>query len=96
MCSYFDDLAIDDNYRYQLDKGLVTNEEYEIVEKWHIKLDKYNSPKNDNYDHEAILNDPKWLEVIQIGVETKNELAKTLNVSERHFLTEEIDCLNYI
>jgi hypothetical protein len=96
MCSYFDDLAIDDNYKYQLDNGWVTKKEYEIIEDWHITLDKYNSPKNDDYDNEAILKDPKWLEILQIGVKTRNELGKTLNESERQFLMEEIDYLKYI
>lgn len=95
-CSYFDDLAIDGNYKYQLDKGWVTKKELGIIEDWHITLDKYNSPKNDNYDNEAILNDPKWVEILQIGIEARNELAKTLNETERQLLTEEIDYLKYI
>jgi hypothetical protein len=96
MCSYFDDLAIDDNYKYQLDKGWVTKNEYELIEDWHIALDKYNSPKNDNYDNEAILNDPNWLNILEIGLKTREELAKTLNESERVFLTEEIDHLKFV
>jgi len=96
MCSYFDDLAIDENYKYQLDKGWVTQKELEIIEDWHIALDKYNSPKNDDYDNEAILNDPKWLEILQIGVATRNNLTKTLNDTETQFLTQEIDYLKYI
>lgn len=96
MCSYFDDLAIDDNYKYQLDKGWVSKKEYEIIEDWHIALDKYNSPKNDNYDNEAILNDPNWLNILEIGIKTREELAKTLNESERVFLTEEINYLKFV
>ena len=96
MNCYFDDLAIDDNYKYQLDKGWVTKKEYEIIKSWHIALDKYNSPKNDNYDNEAILNDPKWMEILQIGLAIKNELTKTLNETERQFLNEEIDYLKFI
>lgn len=96
MCSYFDDLAIDDNYKYQLDKGRVTKKEYELIEDWHIALDKYNSPKNDNFDNEAILNDPNWLNILEIGIKAKEELVKTLNESEIDFLTEEIDYLKYV
>lgn len=96
MCSYFDDLAIDDNYKYQLDKAWVTKVEFEIIKNWHIALDKYKSPKNDDYDNEAILNDHIWIEILQIGMETRNELGKTLNETERQFLTEEIDYLKYI
>lgn len=95
MCGYFDDLAIDNNYKYQLDKGWVTKEEYEIIEDWHITLDKYSSPKNDDYDNEEILNDPKWIEISQIGLAMKNELTKTLNETERKFLNREIDYLKY-
>jgi len=94
MCSYFDDLVIDDNYKYQLDNGWVAKKEFEIIEDWHIALDKYNSLNNG--DNEAILNDPKWVEILRIGVVIRNELAKTLNESERQFLTEEIDFLKYI
>lgn len=96
MCSYFDDLAIAENYKFQLDNGWVTKKEFDIIEAWHITLDKYNSPKNDDHDNEAILNDPKWLEILQVGVKTRNELGKTLNETERQFLTEEIDYLKYI
>lgn len=96
MCSYFDDLAIDNNYKYQLEKGWITKNEYEIIESWHIELDKYNSPKNDDSDNEAILNDPKWIETLQIGLTARNELTKTLNKTERQFLNEEINYLQFI
>lgn len=96
MCSYFDDLVIDDNYKYPLDKNWVTNQEFEIIKDWHEALDKYDSPKNDDYDHEAVLNDSKWLEILQIGVNSKNKLAETLSETEKQILTEEIDYLKYI
>lgn len=96
MSCYFDDLSINDNYDYPLDKHLVTRKEYEIIENWHNALSNYNSPKNDDYDNEAIVNDPKWMEISQIGLATKNELAKILNKTDRQILTEEIDYLKYI
>ena len=96
MCSYFDDLAIEDTYNYQLDKGWVTKLEFKIIKNWHIALDNYKSPKNDDYDNEAILDDPKWIEILRNGMEIRNELGKTLNDTERQFLTEEIDYLKYI
>lgn len=96
MCSYFDDLVIDDNYKYPLDKGWMTFQEYEIIKDWHEELDKYNSPKNDDYDDEAILNDPKWLDILKIGVNTKCKLAESLSEIEKQILTEEIDYTKYI
>ena len=96
MCSYFDDLAIDDNYKYQLDKRWLTKKEFEIIKNWHIALDNYNSPKDDNYDNEVIVNDPNWIEISQLGFATRDELTKVLNESERQILNEEIDYLKYI
>ena len=96
MCSYFDDLVIDDNYKDQLNKGWASNEEIEIIKAWHEALDKYDSPNNNDFDHEAILNDPKWLDILQIGVNTKNKLAETLNETEKQFLNKEIDYLESI
>ena len=95
MCSYFDDLAIAENYKYQLDKDWVTNSEYELIEDWHIALDKYNSPNRD-FDNEAILNDPEWIKILQIGIAARNNLAKILNDTERQFLSDEIDYLKHI
>ena len=96
MCSYFDDLAIDENYKYQLDNSWITSQEFEIIKDWHEALDKYNSPKNDDYDHETILNDSKWLEILQSGVTIKSKLASTLNETEKNILTEEINYLNFV
>jgi len=95
-CCYFDDLVIDDNYNYQLDKGWISNLEYELIKDWHIELDNYNAPNNDVYDNKSILNDPKWLEILEIGIKAKEELAKTLDETERDFLIEKSDYLKTI
>ncbi|HSC53163.1 MAG TPA: hypothetical protein VLC98_06085 [Phnomibacter sp.] len=89
ICSYFDDLGINDNYKNPLDKGWVTGHEFEIIKDWHEALDKYDSPKNDDYDHAAILNDHKWLDILQSGLTMKSKLALTLNETEKKILTEE-------
>lgn len=74
----------------------MTKGELKILEDWHIALDKCNSPKDNDYDNEAILNDPKWIEISHIGLVARNKLAKILKESERQILTEEIDYLKYI
>ncbi len=96
MCCYFDDLVIDDNYKYQFDKGWVTSEELEIIKAWHEALDKYDSPKNEDYNHEAILKDPKWLDILQIGVKSKHKLAEIVSESEKQILIEEVDYLKFV
>lgn len=90
MCSYFDDLAIDDNYKFLLEKYWLTNQEFEIIKDWHEALDKYVSPKNDDYDHAAILTDQKWLDILQIGLTMKRKLATILNEKEVKILTRNL------
>lgn len=96
MCCYFDDLAIDNNYKYPLNKGWLTNEEYEIIKDWNEALDKYHSPRKNDYDNEAILNDTKWLDILQTGVNAKNKLVDFLPDNEKQILKEEIDYLKYV
>lgn len=96
MSCYFDDLGIENNYKYPIDNSFLTDQEFEIIKYWHEVLDKYNPPKNDDYEHEAILTDPKWLDILQTGLTMKNKLASTLNETEKKILTEEINYLNSV
>jgi hypothetical protein len=96
MCCYFDELVIDDNYKKLLRDVWVTKQEYEIIKDWHQALDKYDSPQNDDYDHEAILNDPKWLHILQMGVNVRIKLAEIISETEKPYLTEKINYLKYV
>jgi hypothetical protein len=96
MCCYFDDLGIDNNYEYQLQQNWVTKRELESIQKWHELLDKYNSPKNDDYDIEAILTDKNWLMIIEEGEKAKYELSKIISEEENQILFEEIDYKQYL
>lgn len=96
MCSYFDDLGIDNNYKYPIDSGWLTEHEFEIIKDWHVELNKYNSPQNDDYDHVAILTDPKWLTILQSGMTMKSNLASTLNEIEKKVLTNDINYLDFV
>ncbi|WP_316845788.1 hypothetical protein [Pedobacter psychrodurus] len=91
MCSYFDDLAVDNIYKPPLDNGWITLHEYEIIKTWHEELAKYYSPNHDDYNHEAILNDPNWLYILKIGVDSKHTLAELLNENEKEILLKEMD-----
>ncbi|GAA4842227.1 hypothetical protein [Algivirga pacifica] len=95
MCSYFDDLGIDNNYAHQLNNDLISNKEFEIIKPWHELLDKYNSPKNDDYDVEKILEDKEWQLIVEKGVKVKIELSNCLNEAENQILNEEIDYRKY-
>ena len=50
---------------------------------------------NDDYDDESILNDPKWLSIVQLGVVAKRTLTDMLGERETNVLNEEIDYLKY-
>ena len=91
VCSYFDDLGIDNNYEYQLNQGWITKTELDSIQTWHELLDKYDSPKNDDYDVEAIITDKNWLMIIEEGEKAKNELSKIISDEEKRILFEEID-----
>ncbi len=91
MCSYFDDLGIDNNYEHQLEQDWITKSELDTIQPWHELLDKYNSPTNDDYDVKGILNDKKWLLITEEGVKMKNKLSKIISKEENEILFEEID-----
>jgi hypothetical protein len=96
MCSYFDDLGIDNQYDYQLKENWITKNEFEIIQKWHKLLDNYESPTNDDYDVVEILKDRKWQMIVEEGRNAKTELSKTLNNAEKQILIDEIDYLKYL
>lgn len=89
MCTYFDDLSLEDNYHYARNNGWITTQEFGIIREWHEALDKYNSPHNDDYDHEGILHDQKWLAIVEIGQTVKEKLKNVLTANEIEILTAE-------
>jgi len=93
-CSYFDDSFIN-NYEYQIENRLITNQEFEIIKNWHEALYNYNSPNKDDYNHEAILNDENWINILNLGKKTKLKLSKILSDKEKQILNEEIDYLKF-
>lgn len=96
MCSYFDDLVIDNNYKDILNEGWISKSEFEIIQSWHRLLDKYDSPNNEDQDVEAILADKKWQLIIKEGEKAKRELSRLLSKDENQILNEEIDYAKYI
>ncbi|PKV51532.1 hypothetical protein ATE84_3617 [Aquimarina sp. MAR_2010_214] len=86
MCSYFDDLNLTDGYKRLIESNFVSTQEYESIEKWHKLLAGYNSPQNEDYDNQAVLNDEKWLEILDLGKESIENLKPKLNSIERSLL----------
>lgn len=71
---YFDDLCLDDDYLDVLKSNWVSIEEFEILKNWHFKLKSYNPPNDDYYNHELILKDINWIELVEFGKKVRVEL----------------------
>lgn len=95
MCSYFDDLGVENNYKDPLERGLLSQQEFEILRVWHEQLDKYEAPNKNNYAVQKILNDSKWLAIIEIGKQAKNNLGQIIDETERKILFEDINYLEF-
>lgn len=96
MCSYFDDLGIENNYNNELADGWISKKEFELIKLWHGLLDKYDSPTNDDNDVEAILADSEWQMIVEKGRKAKIELSRLLSKEEYNILNEEIDYTKYM
>ncbi|MDP3681487.1 MAG: hypothetical protein Q8R22_11710 [Flavobacterium sp.] len=88
---YFDDLFVNDNYTHALNEGLINQQEYDVIKAWHEMLSEYVSPNEDDYNHNSILNDPNWIEVIELGLKMKKNLSEIINSEERLILEEKIN-----
>jgi hypothetical protein len=64
ICCYFDDLGLSDGgYQAALTENLVSVDEVAAVADFHRIACDYKNP-TDDHDHEAILADPNWAEVV--------------------------------
>jgi hypothetical protein len=81
-CRYFDDYALDQGYDSFVSDGLVSAIEANAVRNFHEVLSQYKSPRGDDYNHRAILDDPSWIEVIRLAEEAKSALLRVLRDPE--------------
>jgi hypothetical protein len=79
MCSYFDDTLAGQGYDWTIADGLVTDQEAAAVTSLHHLLDNHKPPGGDQYDHERILNDQAWHEIIDEAKRSLRNLAALLN-----------------
>lgn len=78
MCFYFDDLSIEDNYKWPLENSHITVDEYNTIKDWHELLSSYKSPNDNDTDDAAIIADQKWLDIVEQGAQAKTYLASKL------------------
>jgi hypothetical protein len=81
-CGYFDDCWLSDHdggYQRKLAQGWMNDEEIAAVREWHRLFKTYRPPGGDDYNDKAILEDPKWLEVVRLAGEARQCLARILS-----------------
>jgi len=71
---YFDDLGLRAGYEDLIASGNVTKAEATILRTLHAGLSTYESPSGDDYDHAAILSDPKWLAIVFLAAQARQQL----------------------
>ena len=83
-CTYFNDNCIDLGYKYFIDNGFVEKVEYETIKEWHIDLENYSEPKIGG--DIAILNDQKWIDIVEKGSVSKEKLKEIIPSHEKKYL----------
>lgn len=83
ICSYFDDNCIYLGYDFFIKNGFISKIEYDTIKEWHTALDNYKEPKGND---ETILNDPKWIEIVEKGRVSKENLKKIISKHETSYL----------
>ena len=89
FCCYFDDLNLSDGgYDWALSEGMVSADEVRAVAEFHRTADAYDSP-TDDYDHQAILADSKWTDVVAAAKRAQDALSQLIDdANERRLLLE--------
>ena len=81
FCMYFDDLGLGAGYEGLVASGNVTAAEAAILQDLHASLSAYESPTGNDYDHAAILADPKWAAIVSSAAQARDQL-QNLPLSE--------------
>jgi hypothetical protein len=92
FCCYFDDLGLSDSgYEWAVREGLLSESEVRAVARFHKIADAYDCP-TDDYDHQAILEDPKWTEVVAAAKEAQAQLFRLIDDPHERRLLMEPQC----
>jgi hypothetical protein len=79
MCCYFHDTLAGGGYGLAIAEGLVTDREAAAVASLHHRLESYQPPGGNQHDHEGILNDKAWNEIIDEAKRSVRNLAALLD-----------------
>jgi len=87
MGLYFEDLDLTNGYEKHIKNSRLSLEEFEIISDWHQYLSEYKSPNHDDNNSKAILEDDRWLNIIEKGLKTIEYLKPIVNRYDRGLLT---------
>jgi hypothetical protein len=79
MCCYFHDTLAGGGYGRAIAEGLVTDREAATVASLHHLLESYKPPGGNQYNHEKILRDKAWNEIIDEAKRSLGNLAALLD-----------------
>lgn len=86
ICEYFDDCSLSSGYEDFVASGVVSEAERDLIQPWHDLLESYKHPTGDDYDYEAVLNDPAWNQLCLGADHIRRELLAIVGPHERAFL----------
>jgi len=77
---YFEQFELGKGYGFAVENGIVSASEAAAAATFHTMFVAYEPPQGDNYNHEAILADPKWHAVSSAAAEAlENILLLSFN-----------------
>ncbi len=83
---YFDEVVFSDGYEARIREGLLSASEVDAIDAFHSLIDAYPAPSNP-VDHNAVLADPAWAEVVNAATRAReNLLALIADPEERREL----------
>ena len=75
-CCYFDDLLNGEEPSVLEQAGVISSDELSLLREFHEAFDSYKPPNGDEYDSDAILQDPNWQSVVSAALKLKSDLLE--------------------
>ncbi|MFL9844161.1 hypothetical protein [Flavobacterium rhizosphaerae] len=92
ICSYFDDLDLNDDYSDFIRDGFATQEEIAILMSFHSGLDNYiNNPGKKVFYNKEVLGDKEWIALTYIGNKAWKLLKQNIRDEQELLLISELE-----
>ncbi|MES2652717.1 MAG: hypothetical protein V4663_13325 [Bacteroidota bacterium] len=92
VCSYFDDLNLDDGYLKFMEDGLTSDVEVNIWSSFHSNLNAYTSKiENMKPSDQEIIKDSQWIELTNLAKLSWDEFKKNLRSDAEKQMVSDIE-----